>query len=67
MLDAIAEQQREYKRVFKEKLDKYGVNTPIDLSEPERKQFYRELRKEPVVKPVDTQHVIQIAGILEGR
>lgn len=64
MLDVIAEQQKLYKAKFMEKLDKFGVNTPTDLNETERKQFYREVRSEPIGKPVDTQHLIQVAGIL---
>ncbi len=65
MLDTIAEQQKQYKVAFKEKLDKFGINTPTDLDEHERKLFYRELRSESVVtKPIDTQHLIQVAGIL---
>lgn len=37
--------QKDYEKYFQEKLDKYGVKSPADLSEEEKKKFFDEVQK----------------------
>jgi hypothetical protein len=38
--------KEEYEKFFKEKLDKYGVSSPADLSDDKKKEFFDEVDKE---------------------
>lgn len=38
--------KEEYEKFFREKLKKYGVESPADLSEEEKKKFFNEIKKE---------------------
>ena len=38
--------KEEYQKLFNAKLKKYGVNSPEDLSDEEKKKFFNEIDKE---------------------
>ena len=41
-----AGQNKEYEKFFQDKLKEYGVESPADLSEEEKKKFFNEIKKE---------------------
>lgn len=45
-LDTFINEESGYQKFFKKKLDKYGVNSPAELSDADKKKFYNEIEKE---------------------
>ena len=41
-----SELQKSYQDYFKAKLDKYGVDSPADLDDEKKKEFFNEITKE---------------------
>lgn len=39
-------EESEYQKFFNKKLEKYGVKSPDELSDEEKKKFYNEVDKE---------------------
>ena len=42
----ILEEKSDYDEFFKKKLEKYGVKSPEDLSDEDKKKFFGEIDKE---------------------
>lgn len=42
----LKESDSEYQAFFKKKLEKYGVSSPAELSDDQKKKFFAEVEKE---------------------
>ena len=40
------ENQKDYREFFRKKLEKYGVDSPSELSDADKKKFYNEIHNE---------------------
>ena len=44
-LQALSDKQQEYREFFEGKLEEYGVDSPAELSEEDKKKFFNEVDK----------------------